>query len=448
MTTYYLLTLGCPKNLVDSEAMAMLLRREGFYATRNPDEADILIVNTCGFLQAAQEESIEVLRKLAAGKRRGQMLIAAGCLAQRLGEQIIQCVPKIDGVLGTRRWMEITRLVRMLQHRRRRERYQLLGDPEVRLEGAWERPPAVGGSAYLKISDGCDASCAFCTIPSIKGRLHSRPIAALVDEANALVAQGAREIVLVAQDTTAYGWDRGERDGLPRLLRALVRQVPGLQWLRLMYAYPGHVTDAVIETMAELPPIVHYLDMPLQHAHPDTLRRMRRPAPEHALDHIEKLRQAMPDIALRTTFIVGYPGETEAEFQTLLDFVAEVRFDKVGVFEFSPEPGTPAASLPDQIPDEVKAERRKRLMELQQRISLQRNREQIGRVLNVLVEGHDHGISYGRSYRDAPEVDGLVLFPSEASIGEIMPVRVTGAMEYDLEGEPVHMTYMEKLQKG
>lgn len=441
---YYLLTLGCPKNLVDSEAMAMLLRRQGYDATADPRQADVLIVNTCGFVQASQEEAIAALQELARQKRSKQLLIAAGCLAQRAGEEIVTRVPEVDGLLGTRRWMEITRLVEMLHsrnghngdtsQRRRQARYQLLGDPETPLEGAWERPPAVGGSAYLKISDGCNAPCSFCSIPSFKGKLRSRPFAAVVEEACALAAAGAREIVLVAQDTTDYGRDRGEPDSLPRLMQAITQRAEGLHWLRLMYAYPGHVSDALIEVMASDERIVHYLDMPLQHAHPDILRRMHRPAPEIALDHIEKLRRAIPDIALRTTFIVGFPGETEAEFQTLLDFVQAVQFDKVGVFQFSPEPGTPAAQLPDQVPDEVKEERWTRLMELQQRISLRRNQAQIGRVLDVLVEGHDRGISYGRSYRDAPEIDGLVLFPGRAPVGEIVQVRITGALEYDLEG--------------
>ena len=445
---YYLLTLGCPKNLVDSEAMAMLLRRQGYDATADPRQADVLIVNTCGFLQASQEEAIEALQELARRKRPRQLLIAAGCLVQRAAEEIVARVPGVDGLLGTRRWMEIMRLIEALHNgrngressisrRRRQKPYQLLGDPEAPLEGAWERPPAVGGSAYLKISDGCNAPCSFCSIPSFKGKLRSRPFAAIVEEACALTAAGARELVLVAQDTTDYGRDRGEPDSLPRLMWAIAQRAEGLHWLRLMYAYPGHVSDALIEVMASHERIVHYLDMPLQHVHPDILRRMHRPAPEIALDHIEKLRRAIPDIALRTTFIVGFPGETEAEFQTLLEFVQAVQFDKVGVFQFSPEPGTLAAELPDQVPDEVKEERWARLMEVQQQISLRRNQAQIGRVLDVLVEGHDRGISYGRSYRDAPEIDGLVLFPGYAPVGEIVPVRITGALEYDLEGEMI-----------
>jgi ribosomal protein S12 methylthiotransferase len=435
---YYLLTLGCPKNLVDSEAMAMRLVRRGYDATSDPQQADVLIVNTCGFLQAAQEESIAALQELAQEKRRSQVLIAAGCLAQRAGEEILARVPQIDGILGTRRWMEITTLVEKLRggHRSHpRQRYQLLGDPESPLEGAWDRPPVIAGSAYLKISDGCNAPCAFCSIPIIKGALRSRPQAALVEEASALAVAGAQEIILIAQDTTDYGRDRGEPDSLPHLLRAIAQQASGLRWLRLMYAYPGHVSDRLIEAMASQAQVLHYLDIPLQHAHADTLRRMRRPAPQHALEHIVKLRQAMPDIALRTTFIVGFPGESEAEFVALRDFVAAARFDNVGVFRFSAEPGTPAATLPDQVPDEVKEERWARLMEAQQRISLERNQAQVGRRLEVLVEGNDQGIAYGRSYRDAPEVDGLVLFPGQPRSGEMVTVSITGALEYDLEGE-------------
>ncbi|GAB4564584.1 MAG: 30S ribosomal protein S12 methylthiotransferase RimO [Anaerolineae bacterium] len=435
---YYLLTLGCPKNTVDSEAMAMRLLRAGYGATADPREADILIVNTCGFLQAAEEESIEALQELARLKRRGQILIAAGCLAQRHGDKIIERVPRVDGLLGTRRWNDITRLVELLQQRRgkeRRARYELLGDPEEPIDGAWERPPVVGGSAYLKIADGCNAPCAFCSIPSFKGRLRSRPFDAVVDEAVSLTRAGALELILVAQDTTDYGRDRGAPDDLPRLMHAIVARAEGLRWLRLMYAYPGHISDELIEVMATHDQIVHYLDLPLQHAHPETLRRMRRPAPDVAVAQIEKLRRAMPDIALRTTFIVGYPGETEEEFEALVEFVQAMEFDRVGVFQFSAEPGTPAAEMPDQVPDEVKEERWHRLMEVQQQISLRRNRAQVGRTLEVLVEGQDQGICFGRSYRDAPEVDGLVLFPGDVPPGQMAPVRITGALEYDLEGE-------------
>jgi len=278
---FYLLTLGCPKNVVDSEAMSMLLRGQGHVPVAAPADADLLIVNTCGFLAVAREEALAELRQLAAEKRPGQLLIAAGCLPQRDGEEIIRQVPEVDGLLGTRRWMEIGTLVAELQaHRNRRQGGcpALLGDPAVRPPMVRPRPPASGGSAYLKISDGCDASCAFCTIPAIKGPLRSRPLEALVAEARALAASGAQEIILIGQDTTAYGRDLGLRDGLPQLVEAILAAVPELRWLRLMYAYPGRVSERLIEVMASDPRICHYLDLPLQHAHPDTLRRMRRPA--------------------------------------------------------------------------------------------------------------------------------------------------------------------------
>lgn len=452
---YYLLSLGCPKNTVDSEGMAALLQGHGYQATAVPEEADVLIVNTCGFLEAAKEESLAYLQELAARKRRGQILIAAGCLAQRYPEEIKRRVPGVDGLLGTRRWMEVIRLVEWLRRERRGGRHmavrELLGDPETPEPVA--RPKRMGPSAYLKISDGCNAPCAFCAIPLFKGPLRSRPMVALIDEANQLVAGGARELVLVAQDTTDYGRDWGEPNSLPRLLNALVNRVPGLHWLRVMYAYPGHVSDELIAVMAEHPQIVHYLDIPLQHGDPRTLRRMRRPSNlDMVFRTIEKLRAAMPDIALRTTFIVGYPGETEEEFQNLLDFVEAIRFDKVGAFTFSPEPGTPAAAMPDQVPEEVKEERWHRLMEVQRRISLERNQAQVGRVLEVLAErvvdaaalkemgwaGPTDGVyTLTRSYREAPEIDGYVIVPGRLALGEFHQVRITAALEYDLIAEPI-----------
>ena len=448
--TYHLVTLGCPKNEVDSDGMEMLLREADFGVSADAGQADVLIVNTCGFLEAAKEESIGVLQELADGKRRHQMLIAAGCLAQRNGEEVLARVPEVDGLLGTRRWMDVVELVRQVRggpEQRRLERYSLLGEPDESYVQAVPRPPVAGGSAYLKISDGCNAPCAFCTIPSFKGKLRSRPIEAVIDEANALVAAGAKELVIVAQDTTDYGRDQGEPDSLPRLLSALCNRTDdALKWVRLMYAYPGHVSEGLIEVMASQEKIVPYLDMPLQHGDPRTLRRMRRPSRlEMVYDHVEKLRAAMPDIAMRTTFIVGYPGETEEEFQGLLQFVEELEFDKVGAFPFSPEPGTPAAELPDPVAEEVKEERYGRLMEVQQPISLRKNQEQVGKALDILVEGQGEiaesgaPLVMGRSYRDAPEVDGLVLVPgiAEAPAGEILQVHINGALEYDLVGEPL-----------
>lgn len=436
---FYLLTLGCPKNIVDSETMAESLRGQGHEAVAAPDQADLLIVNTCGFLASAREEALEELRRLAAGKRRRQRLIAAGCLAQRDGLAILEQVPKVDALLGTRRWMEIGRLVEQLPMARSHGGAPppvLLGDPALEAPRPAHRPPAAGW-AYLKISDGCDASCAFCTIPAIKGPLRSRPVEELVSEASALVAGGALEIILIGQDTTAYGRDLGLRDGLARLVQAILRDTADLRWLRVMYAYPGHVSQSLIEIMAQDDRVCHYLDLPLQHAHPATLRRMGRPASvESTLRLIERLRLAMPDMALRSTFIVGYPGETEAEFRTLLEFLRAVELDKVGAFTFSAEPGTAAAALPDQIPEDVKCARRDALMELQQSISLRRNQLQVGRRLDVLVEGVGDGMSVCRSYRDAPEIDGLVLVPGPLRVARIAPVVITGAMEYDLLGTP------------
>ena len=448
--TYHLVTLGCPKNEVDSDGMEMLLRQADFGVSVDAGRADVLIVNTCGFLEAAKEESIGVLQELAGGKRREQLLIAAGCLAQRNGEEVLERVPQVDGLLGTRRWMDVVELIKQVRggpEQRHLQRYSLLGEPDETYVQAVPRPPVAGGSAYLKISDGCNAPCAFCTIPSFKGKLRSRPVEALFDEANALVEAGAKELVIVAQDTTDFGRDQGEPDSLPRLLSALCnRTSDALKWVRLMYAYPGHVSDGLIEVMASQEKVVPYLDMPLQHGDPRTLRRMRRPSRlEMVYDHVDKLRAAMPDIALRTTFIVGYPGETEEEFQGLLEFAQVIEFDKVGAFPFSPEPGTPAAALPDPVPEEEKEERYGRLMEVQQPISLRKNQEQVGKVLDILVEGQGEiaesgaPLLMGRSYRDAPEVDGLVLVPgiADAPAGAILQVHINGALEYDLVGEPL-----------
>ncbi len=459
--TYHLVTLGCPKNKVDSDGIEMLLQTATYAPTEAAHDADVLIVNTCGFLEASKEESIGVLQELGRKKRRNQILIAAGCLAQRNGDEVLQRVAKVDGLLGTRRWMDVLELLHTIrggQDGRTLQRYQLLGDPDNAYTQAVPRPPVVGGSAYLKISDGCNATCAFCTIPSFKGKLRSRPLEAIVDEAQALVAAGAKELVVVAQDSTDYGRDFGEPDSLSRLLAAICNRTDDrLRWVRLMYAYPGHVSDALIETMAAQEKIVPYLDMPLQHGDPRTLRRMRRPSRlEMVYDHMRNLRAAMPNIALRSTFIVGFPGETEEEFQGLLDFVKAIEFDKVGAFTFSPEPGTPSATMPDQVPDEVKQERYGRLMEVQQPISLRKNQAQVGKLLEILVEGEgeiaDTGdpLLLGRSYRDAPEIDGLVLVPgvSGMPIGEMMEVHINSAMEYDLVGEPLVMeTFRSKKSR-
>jgi ribosomal protein S12 methylthiotransferase len=439
--TFYLLSLGCAKNTVDSDSMAQLLMAEGYRPLSAPSRAEVLIVNTCGFIAPAREESIQHLRTLARKKRQGQWLIAAGCLTQRYGKQILEQVPGIDGILGTRRWMDIVQVVRQLRNTPHPQPLYHLPD-EAQTIGpdlpGISRSSRFGSSAYLKIADGCRRPCAFCAIPLIKGPAVSRPMESILEEARQLQAQGVRELILIAQDTTDYGHDLGMKEGLATLLEHLVRAVPEIDWIRVLYAYPGHVTDRLIEVMANHRQILPYLDMPLQHAHPDTLRRMRRPANiEWVYRTIEKMRRIMPNLALRTTFIVGYPGETESEFNALLDFVRAMRFDRVGAFTFSFEPGTASEALGDPIPPEVKRERYERLMEVQQPISLEINQSFIGKRLDVLIEGHEKGISIGRSYRDAPEIDGLVIIEGEFPVGSIVPVQVSGAMTYDLSAVPL-----------
>lgn len=434
---FHLLTLGCPKNEVDSEMMGELLRRAGHHEVANARRADVLIVNTCAFVRDAREESYGALRELARQKRRGQRLVAAGCLAQRYAEAIYREVPEVDAVIGTQSWPRIAELVEALQERP-------AGIPLTAVEvggnlvASVARRPRTGRTSYLKIADGCSASCAFCAIPLIKGPQRSKPREDILREAAEMVDRGVREIILIAQNTTSYGRDRGERDALAPLLEAIVDATPELVWLRTLYAYPQDVTPRLLETMARLPQACHYLDLPLQHGHPDVLRRMGRP---HDVDAVRglvaRVRAAMPDVAVRTTFIVGFPGETEREFEALLDLMAELAFDKVGVFAYSREEGTPAAEMEGQLPAEVIAERYDRTMRHQQGISLARNREQVGRLLRVLVDGVGDGLSIGRSYRDAPEIDGMVLIPGELEEGEFVTVRIAAAQEYDLIAEPV-----------
>ena len=436
--TFHLVSLGCAKNTVDSDSMAQLLIRDGYHAVDDPARANVLIVNTCGFIGPAKEESINVLRELAEGKRNNQLLIAAGCLTQRYGSEVAVKVPGIDGVLGTRRWMDIVQVVRELRKGPHPEPLYHLPD-EAKTVGADEhealRASVAGASAYLKVADGCRRPCAFCAIPLIKGTAVSRPVDVIVDEARRLRDVGVRELILIAQDTTDYGHDLGMKDGLAILLEQLTASVPDLDWIRVMYAYPGYVTDRLIDVMASSKQVLPYLDMPLQHAHPKTLYRMKRPSNiDWVYKTLGKMRSKIDNLAIRTTFIVGYPGETEEEYQTLVDFVQEIRFDRVGTFQFSFEPGTTSEPLGDPIPAEVKQARFEQLMELQQGISLQVNQSYVGKTLDVLVEGRDKGISIGRSYRDAPEIDGLVFIEGNAKIGDIVPVRITGAMAYDLTG--------------
>ncbi len=444
---YYILTLGCAKNVADSDGIGAVLDQSGHRSTALPNDAEVLIVNTCGFLQASRKESLDALRELGRGKQPGQLLIASGCLISRYGQSVQDQVPQVDGVIDAGRWIAMPRFIESLRDKTAgkagdgwlTQAYAGLPAEQISARSVVAPLPRTtrGPSAFLKIADGCDRPCTFCIIPVIKGAHRSKPIDAVLDEARDLVAHGVKEIVLVAQDTTAYGWDWGKRDSLAELLQRLCLEVEGIGWIRLMYAYPGHVTPRLIETLARFPQIVHYVDIPLQHAHPETLKRMLRPNMTVTRQMLDSLRRALPDLALRTTFIVGFPGETDDEFRGLLDFLEEQQFDRVGVFEFSREEGTPAAQMQGQISRKIKSKRREQAMALQQQISLARNQRLVGSTLDVLIEGTGDGISIGRTYRDAPEVDGVVIIQNELAVGEFAKVRITGGMEYDLTGEAV-----------
>lgn len=444
---YFLMSLGCSKNTVDSESIAQVLNNNNMIGVVTPEDAEILIVNTCGFINSAKQESIDALRELVEIKRDNQMVIAAGCLSQRYGDTLVQEVPGLDGVIGTRRWMDIFDLITRLRDRKHPEpMYHLPTDAKVvgLDEKGVLRASVQGAYAYLKIADGCRRPCAFCAIPKIKGTAVSRPVEAIVAEALRLQEMGVQEVMLIAQDSTDYGYDIGLKDGLAHLLDEIVKAAPDIPWLRIMYAYPGYVTPKLMEAMAKHDQVLPYLDIPLQHGHRETLKRMKRPAKvEWVYDTIGKLREMIPNLAVRTTFIVGYPGETEEEFQGLMTMVRDLEFDRVGAFTYSYELGTPSATLADHVDDDVKQDRYERLMELQQGISLKKNQAHVGKTLDILVEGHGMGededgeetgdiISLGRSYRDAPEIDGYVFVEGELPAGEIVPVRITGATTYDL----------------
>lgn len=426
--TYHLVTLGCPKNDVDSEHLERLLTGGELLPVLCPEDADAIIVNTCGFIEQSQEQSMEAVRALAAGKREGQTLIVAGCMTQLYGRQVKEETPAVDHIFGVGQWRDVARLLSV--------------DVDAIFDIPESNAKVLGPSAYLKISDGCDAPCTFCVIPKIKGGLRSAPAGMLVKEAQRLVAAGAKELVLVAQDSTAWGEDlrMPVASGLPGLLRVLSDAVGPEVWLRLMYAYPSRVSPQLIEAMARIPNVVHYLDVPLQHGSEATLRRMKRP---HNVEQVHafvgELRAAMPDIVLRTSFIAGFPGESEAEFQELLDFAKAIRFDHAGCFTYSRQQWTAAFEMAAQVPDDLKHERRDRFMRQQQKIAAKLAKRFVGRQLPMLVEGvgedEDGGtIVAGRTYREAPEVDGLVFARGVATAGERVSVRITDAAEYDLFG--------------
>ncbi len=438
--TYHLISLGCPKNLVDSESMAQLLNRQGYQAVDDPDSAAYLIVNTCGFLKSAREEAIAVLTDLASEKKPGQKIIAAGCMTELHRHDLLDNVPGIDGLLGTRRWMDILEVIRKTGEKRTAIPYSHF--PQAASVGLDEkgtyRAAVQGGSAYLKIADGCRRACSYCLIPLIKGNLVSRPVERIVEDAKALQDVGIQEIILIAQDITDYGYDLGLKEGLTGLLETLVKAAPDIPWIRLMYTFPGYITEPLIQLMASEQQILSYIDIPLQHADPRVLKAMRRPKDmAQVRQTLSRLREVVEDITLRTTFIVGYPNEDEKAFQNLLDFIRDVQFDHLGAFTYSFEPGAPAEPLGDPIPEEVKEERLETLMQVQTGISLARNQKFIGRTLDVLIEGVDeeNQISIGRSFRDAPEIDGLVVVEGLAPVGELVKVSINSAMTHDLVGK-------------
>jgi len=428
-----IVTLGCAKNEVDSEEIAGVLQGAGYDVDGLAKNTAVTIINTCGFLEASKEESIQAIRDAVKEKQAGKTgrVIVAGCLAQRMGSELMKLAPGADSYVGVGQMARFADIVQEVQQSRTANLD--VSPPHHR----WADVPTRARtgrswSAYLKISEGCDHRCTFCTIPSFRGGHQSKPIERVLQEANHLARTGAKEINLIAQDVTQYGYDLYREFTLPKLLRELNR-VDGIDWIRLLYFYPNRLTDEVIETMASCEKVLPYIDIPLQHTHPDTLRRMKRPWDgERYLRVIEKVRAAMPNCAIRTTFIVGFPGETDEEFEDLLDFTAEARLDRVGAFIFSREPSTPSYDMENQVPFRVKRERYDELMLLQQEISLEVNQGWIGEELDVLIEDKKEGWLIGRSHRDAPEIDGLVFAEGDAQPGQIVRAKVTGAEPYDL----------------
>jgi ribosomal protein S12 methylthiotransferase len=435
--SFHFVSLGCAKNTVDSEAMEQLLLAAGHQRARDSGSADLLIVNTCGFIESAKQESIDTLLELGDRKRSDQKLIATGCLVERYPNELPEELPMIDAFVGARNWSALPAVVSQLEEIRAPGSslglVELAPQGELDLEMACRK--VSGPSAYVKISDGCDQRCAFCAIPFMKGNHRSKPAALIVREIGQLLEQGVREVVLVGQDTTRYGHDLGRRDGLADLLEQITDQFPELPWIRVMYAYPRHVTERFLQVLRERPAVLPYVDMPLQHTHPWTLARMRRPHRDTD-DLVGWMRDRVPGLVLRTTFIVGFPGETEAEFAYLLESVRRLRFDRVGVFTYSNEDGTAAFDQPEHIDESEKRRRRGRLMALARDMTVESNRRLIGQELDVLIEGRpEDGSAWyaGRSYRDAPEVDGLVLVKAERlPVGEIVRVRVERSLAYDL----------------
>ena len=432
------ISLGCDKNLVDTEVMLGMLASRGYEMTNDEQEADIIVINTCCFIHDAKEESIQNILEMAEYKKNGsaKTLIVTGCMAERYRQEILDEIPEVDEVLGTTAYDRILDAVDAAlvgQHEVMTADLDALPLPETK------RLVTTGGHfAYLKIAEGCDKHCTYCIIPKIRGNFRSVPMERLLKEAQDLAEQGVKELILVAQETTVYGKDLYGEKSLHKLLRELCK-ISGIQWIRILYCYPEEIYDELIQTIKEENKVCHYLDLPIQHASDAVLKRMgRRTSKAQLVEIIEKLRKEIPDISLRTTLITGFPGETQEQHEELKDFVDEMEFDRLGVFTYSPEENTPAAEMADQVPEEVKEERRDELMELQQEISYDRGQDRIGQELLVMIEGKvaDESAYIGRTYGDAPKVDGYIFVQTGELLmtGDFAKVRVTGALEYDLIG--------------
>jgi ribosomal protein S12 methylthiotransferase len=440
---YAFISLGCPKNLVDSERMLGLLRLDGYELVDNPRGADFAVVNTCGFIEAARQESFAAIDEMLELKRRGELrgVIVSGCLAERQRETLLEARPGIDHLVGVFGREEVTKVADRLLGGLNEQRSVFHPAPIRPLSDTSRLRITPRHFAFLKISEGCDRLCTFCAIPRMRGKHHSKPIEEVVAEARELAADGVRELVVVAQDTTYYGIDLY---GEPRLVELLLEleRVEGLDWVRLMYLYPMYLSDTLIQTIASSKRIIPYLDMPLQHASDRMLRRMQRRVTRDETEALlSKLRGQIPELVLRTTFITGFPGETEADFEELVEFVKAQRFERLGVFTYSLEPDTPAARLPGHLPEDVKEDRRGRLMAVQQQIAFECNDRQIGRRLDVLIDAQVPGEKnawVGRSYADAPDVDGVVYVTADRiSIGSIVPCEIVARNDYDLVGVAV-----------
>lgn len=432
------ISLGCDKNLVDTESMLGILKQKGFEFTDDETEADVIAINTCCFINDAKEESINTILEMAQMKQDGvcKALIVAGCLAHRYQKELIEEIPEVDAYIGTTSYDKIAEVITSVLEGKG---YNVVDDEDRLVQTESDRIITTGGYfEYLKIAEGCDKHCTYCIIPMVRGNFRSYPMEYLVRQAESLVEKGVKELILVAQETTLYGVDIYGKKSLADLIRKLA-QIKDLQWIRILYCYPEEIDDSLIEVIKNEPKVCHYLDMPIQHASDNILKRMgRRTTRQELVDIIGKLRKEIPDIALRTTLITGFPGETEEDYRQLLDFVDEMEFDRLGVFTYSPEENTPAAEFPNQIDEEIKELRRDGVMELQQEVSIDKSADMVGRILECIVEGklEDDDVYVARSYRDAPNVDGYVFINTDANLmsGDIVKVQIDGSTEYDLIG--------------